>query len=480
MASRTVSATSLATLLGPSVAAGHPAYRSIAEALHRQISDGRVMLGTRLPSERDLATALGVSRTTAARAYAQLRDERCIVTRRGAGSVASLPGGDLGRPLPSPAASVPDGEDVLDLTSAALPAAPGVAAAYERALEQLPRHLATTGYHPLGLPETRQAVADWYAGRGLPTSPDQVVITSGAHAAFSLVLRALLDPGDRVALETPTYCNAITAIRHAHLRPVGVPMLPQAWDVEGWAAAMRQSSPSLAYVIPDFQNPTGLLMDDETRERLARELDRSRTQLVVDETFVSLDLADGPMPLPLAAHSPTAISIGGVSKAFWGGLRVGWLRAPAAEVAALVEARYSLDLGTPVLDQLTAGELLLDAGTVLSERRSLVRAQRDAVVEALRDRLPQWGFRVPRGGINLWCELPQPRSSALVRAAERHGVWLSSGGRFGVEGGLEAYLRLPLVLPADEWPGAVERIAAAWAEALHDPLVTSRRVSLIA
>ncbi len=169
-----------------------------------------------------------------------------------------------------------------------------------------------------------------------------------------------------------------------------------------------------------------------------------------------------------------------MSKAFWGGLRVGWLRAPAEDVAALVDARHSLDLGTPVLDQLVAVELLAQRDAALAARRATVREQRDALVTAVRDRLPRWRFRVPTGGLALWCELPEPRSSDLVRAAERHDVLLASGGQFGVEGGLERFLRLPFILPPDELTEAVARIARAWDASLDESGGVAPRARLIA
>ncbi len=480
---RSVSAHSVAALLQAAPPGGvdessRPAYRSLAEGLRRLISDGRVIRGTRLPSERELTRALGLSRTTVARAYTMLRDEGSIVTRRGTGSVASLPG-DASRTLSRPPHLTAD-EHVLDLTFAALPAAPGCTEAFERALRALPRHLATSGYHPLGLPETRAAIADWYAARALPTRPDQIVVTCGAHAAFSTILRARLDPGDRVLLESPTYPNAINAVRRSQLRPVGLPMLSTGWDVGALEATLRQASPALVYLVPEFHNPTGLRMDEPTRQSVAQVLARSRTPVVVDETFVDLALDGSTTPRPFAVFAPNALTIGGVSKSFWGGLRVGWLRAPSADIAGLVEARHSLDLGTPVIDQLAVVELLGGSTQDLGVRRAMLVEQRDALVSALRERLPQWRFRVPDGGVNLWCELPVPRASALVRVAERHGVWLSGAGQFGVEGGFESFVRLPFILPPDELREAVSRLERAWTEALVGPSGPESPRSLIA
>ena len=201
---RTISARSLALLIG-SDPLPRPAYRGLADGIRRLVSDGRLLVGTRLPSERALTTELGLSRTTVGTALDALRDEGFVATRRGSGSVVCLPTGPSGLAL-SQAGLIPTDvpPDVIDLTYAALPAAAGVTAAYERAVVELPRFLATAGYDPRGLPETRAAVAAWFEARGLSTSPEQVVITSGAHGGLSAVLRSQLEIGDRVLVESPT------------------------------------------------------------------------------------------------------------------------------------------------------------------------------------------------------------------------------------------------------------------------------------
>ena len=166
--SRLVSATRVATLLGTFDRS--PAYRGLAEGLRVLITDGRVPVGVRLPSERELTDALAVSRTTVTRAYAELRDHGFLVSRQGSGSIASLPAsrGHRGDHL-LPPGDLP--EDKIDLTCAAPVPGPGVLGAYERAVADLPAYLGGTGYYPSGLPILREAVAASYAARGLPTSP---------------------------------------------------------------------------------------------------------------------------------------------------------------------------------------------------------------------------------------------------------------------------------------------------------------------
>ncbi len=166
MPAPTVSAARTARLVG-ALAPGRPAYRALADTLRLAVADGRIPVGSRLPSERELTAALDVSRTTVTRAYTVLRESGYLTSRRGSGSVASLPSGSRQRRAGSlfPADV---GEDVIDLTCAATRAPAGVLEAYERAVGQLPHYLAGAGYLTFGVPELREVIAERYTARGLP------------------------------------------------------------------------------------------------------------------------------------------------------------------------------------------------------------------------------------------------------------------------------------------------------------------------
>lgn len=462
---RSVSARSLAVLLGAQPLS-RPAYRGLAAGIRRLVVDGRLLVGTRLPSERSLTSTLGLSRTTVGAALETLRADGYVQTRRGSGSVVTLPQSPT-RLVLSGAGLIPTDvpPGIIDLTYAALPAAAGISAAYERALLELPRHLSTAGYHPQGIPEARSAIATWFTDRGLRTDPEQIVVTSGAHAGLSSVLRALLDPGDRVLLESPTYPNAIVGVRRSGLRPVTVPMAPAGWDIDALTAALTSSGARLAYLLPDFQNPTGLLMDTDTRATVARLLRRAGAQAVVDETFVELWL-DTPPPAPFAARDAHAITLGSAAKTWWGGVRVGWVRTPRALAPAVVEARHSLDLSTAVLEQLVVVELMREGPALLDERRDETRRRRDAMVGALRRHVSDWRFTVPGGGLAIWCELPDDRGDELSLHGERAGVRLAHGGQFSAHGGMGRYVRVPFCVPGDETDEVGRRLAEAWSLAV--------------
>jgi DNA-binding transcriptional MocR family regulator len=225
---------------------------------------------------------------------------------------------------------------------------------------------------------------------------------------------------------------------------------------------VRSAAATAALLIPDFHNPTGALMPDEDRATLARALRLTGTVPVIDETIAEVVLDDGPMPLPFAAHDSRAISVGSSSKSHWGGLRTGWVRAPRTALAGLVESRVTSDLGAPVLEQLVLLELMRVAPGLTPERREDLRGSRAALVQALGVRLPGLRFRVPRGGLFLWCELPEGIDAGGVAvAAEDEGLLLAAGPRFAVNGGLDRWVRLPYVLPPEEMTEAVERLGRA-------------------
>jgi DNA-binding transcriptional MocR family regulator len=423
------------------------------------ILEGQLPAGTRLPAEREIAEALPVSRTMITAALDQLREEGIVASRRGAGSWITLPTGAL-----SPVAELtPSGRSSIDLARAAPPALPTVAAAMDAVRLRMPEHLAGHGYHEHGVLDLRRRIADRYTARGLPTSPDQIVITSGAQHALALALRLFTGPGDRVLVEQPSYPNALDAIRSMSAIPVPVPLLPDGWDLAGIAAALRQAAPRVAYLVLDFHHPTGHRLDAQGRARLGDLLRRARTPAIVDETLVDLDLDGDPAdaPPPMAAFADElVVTVGSASKSHWGGLRIGWIRARPDVVHRLVSARTAIDLGTAVFEQLVVAELLVDPEPALRGRRAELAVQRDVLVESLAQHCPQWTMRKPEGGLSLWCELDAPVGTQIAVVAQNHGIRLAPGARFAAQGGLERWLRLPYALPPEVLREAVRRLGS--------------------
>ncbi len=456
---RSTTAQELATLVGPVEHLPGPRYAGMARRIRELVTAGRLPVGSRLPAERELAAALDVSRVTVASAYRVLREEGFATTRHGSGTVADLRGTGAAWALPRP------GADVLDLGHTAPEASPFLLPAYETAMRELPRYLPGHGYAPHGLPQLREAIARWFDRRGLPTDPDQVVVTAGVGDALDLVLDVLLEPGDRVLIEHPTYPGALRLITAAGGRFAPLPVGPaDAGALAGAAQVVaRQSRPRLAYLMPDAANPTGVSLSAAARRRLAATLWQHGVLSVVDEVTHGLHLGpDVDPPPPYAAGLPDAatVTVGGLAKAVWGGLRIGWLRTDAGLAAQLGEALGRRQLSVALLEQLAATVLVDRLDEVLAHRREQLRERRDALVEELAGRLPDWAVPRSAGGLSLWCGLPEDLSSAaVVAAAAPEGLLLAEGRAFGTGHVFDDHLRLPFTLPVPELRSAAAVLA---------------------
>jgi DNA-binding transcriptional MocR family regulator len=433
---------------------GGPAAERLAATLRTLVLDGRIPAGTRLPAERTLAGGLGLSRATVTAAYDRLRSDGYLLSTLGAGSWVTIPAVRRQALDDAPPAE-------LDLTIAALPAPPRIIELAEAAVAKLPAWLDHHGYSPLGLAPLREAIASRYSERGLPTSAEQILVTAGALQAIELTIRALLPRGRNVLVEVPSYPAALDALRRggARLRPV--PVSPAGWDLHQLEAVAARHAPALSYLIPDFHNPTGALMDEGDRRRVLAALGRGEGHLVIDETFAELNLDGAQLPPPFAAVGASArvVTVGSLSKAAWGGLRVGWARAEPALIRRLAAARAGLDLSSPVLEQLMAVEALGEFEAMLAERCGLARSRRSALIDALAEQLPRWSHSHPSGGLALWVKLPQPIATSLSVMAREHGLALTPGPRFAADGLLERHLRLPFTARPAELERAVRLMA---------------------
>jgi len=440
---------------------GEPAYRRLSEALKLLILDGRLSLNARLPGERRLAETLGVSRITVSAALDRLRAEGFVVSRTGSGSLTALPTSAASRPvrLDGPMQG-DDTPGVIDMATASMPADEQVHAAYARALEALPAHLPGRGYEPVGIEALRRVVAERYGAEGLPTAADQIVVTAGALGALAILLRATTRPGDRVVVEHPGYPHALDALVQAGLDLTPVAMTPQGWDMDGMLAAIARVRPRLIYLIGAHQNPTGHVLSAEDEAAIAAAAARVGALLVLDDTLRELWF-DRPPPPPVG-HGPHVVRLGSTSKPYWGGLRVGWLRAHADVIDMVIRRRPSLDLGVPVMEQLAAAVLLSGDPAPLDARRRAIARQEAHLRARLAEALPDWKTRRPEGGLSLWVELPRADSTRLALAAPDHGVRIAPGVRFGINGAYERFLRLPFSRHEADLDRAVAGLAAAW------------------
>jgi DNA-binding transcriptional MocR family regulator len=438
----------------------------LAARIRRLIDDGDLPPGSPLPPDRALATALAVGRSTVVTAYDLLTAEGRITRRQGSGTRVAgektgvagegtrrtggtgIPGEDT--PHPRPTTDAPaflhlmEPRDGVILLACAAPdePPPEVAEAYAATLGQL----SGIGYHPMGHPELRRAVATRYTERGAPTTPGQILITTGAQQALSLLARAFVRPGEHIAVETPTYPGALEAFREEGAILDGLPI----------GLAGLTTGPVIAYVIGNFHNPTGTVLAASDRRRLVR----SGVLLIDDEVHTDLGFP-GEMPGPPMAGGGV-ISVGSLSKVVWGGLRVGWVRAPVPVITRLARLRAVHDLGGDVPAQLAAAHLLARLAPIA--RRSAVerRARHDHLRSELGRHLPDWSAPAVRGGQTLWVRLPRGDGGSFAQQALRHGVAVLPGSGLDATGGSRDHLRIHFIAQPGQLSEAVRRLAAAW------------------
>ena len=391
-----VAPASLAGALGDDWRRPGSSAQALAEALRALVVDGRLAVRTRVPSERALAPELGVSRGTVSRAYDRLREDGFLLSARGAGSWLTLPDAQVPgmAQRPAPAWGV-------DLSIAALPAPePQLGEAAASAARALARRAPSLGYAAAGLPELRAAIAERFTERGVDTTHDQVLVTAGAQHALHLVLRLLCAPGDRVLVDAPAYPRTLAAVRGVRARAVAVPLWQAGWDAAGWEQTLTAAAPRLAVTMPDHHNPTGLTMGDAQRREIVAACARAGVLVVADETSAELRIDGPPRRRPLAAYDSGGgvVTLGSMSKAAWGGLRLGWIRANPRLIRELAAVRADVDMASPVLEQLLALELLARWPEVVGSRIALLHERREALVAALEEHAPRGRSASPAAG----------------------------------------------------------------------------------
>ncbi|MGF1428033.1 PLP-dependent aminotransferase family protein [Kitasatospora sp. LaBMicrA B282] len=325
--------------------------------------------------------------------------------------------------------------------------AAGLRASYDRVLAERPERVlqySTTE----GDPDLRAAVAARLTGRGLLTPGEDLLVTTGSQQALALVATALLEPGDTVLVEDPSYLAALQSFGFAGARVLPVPTDASGVDPAALAELVVRERPKLLYLVPTFQNPTGRTMPAARRREVAEVAERHGLWLVEDDPYGELRFEGEPEPW-LAADPAVAdrtVLLGSFSKVLAPGLRLGWLRAPAALRRACVIAKQAADLHTSTIDQAAAARYLADhdLDAHLATVRAAYRERRDALLAALPTALPAGSsWSRPAGGMFLWCRLPAGRNATeLLRSAVAHDVAYVPGAPFYAGPADQATLRL--------------------------------------
>jgi 2-aminoadipate transaminase len=344
---------------------------------------------------------------------------------------------------------------------------------------------ATRGYRPL-----LEMIADIMRRRHAATSMERLLVTSGSQQGLDLVARVLLDPGDVVLVELPTYTGAITAFRNVQAQMVGVKQEADGIDLDDLDDVYERLTKDgrrvrFLYVVPNFQNPTGLLIGLEKRRRLLEWASRRNVLLLEDDPYRELYFEDSATeadvrPIKADDAEGRVIYLSSFSKTLAPGFRVAWVDAPAPLASKLEFAKQAEDLSSGVFDQRIVYEACRRG--IVDRRLPVLRAhyqkKRDVMVEALTDafgRSITWP--APRGGFFLWATLPSPLdANALLERAIEHGVVYVAGDAFYVsEEPASNVLRLSFSAPApDQIREGVARLKAAIA-AQHSAVTEAAR-----
>jgi len=479
-----------------------PAYIQIRNQLREQILRGDLPGGTRLLPERKMAEKLGVSRTTVVSAYDDLAAEGLVEARVGRGTLVAAPppgltyGGPGVRPLAWTAHTTNLAKRLQEEKPAGLKA---LADLCNRAdLAQLCNGVPDTSLLPLdrirqageavlrespvaavsfgpkqGVPALREAIASRLARSGIEADADRIAVINGAQQGFDLLVRLLTEPGDTVVVESPTYLGAIDTFQAEGLRVIGIPMDRDGMDVDQAEFMVARYRPRFIYTVPTFQNPTGMTMSLDRREKLLGLARRYQVPIIEDDPFSDLYFDEPPPPrLKALDGSGHVLYLGTVSKVLASGLRVGWLVAPqpvaeaAARLKALSDSQPASLSQHLVLELMARGWLDGHVDTVRAVYASRCRAM-DA---ALRRHLPrQARWTPPGGGMSMWLELPQQVvAQELLDAAAPRGVVFLPGHYLYPGGGPSNTCRLNFSVPDEpEIQRGIEALGSAMRQVMR-------------
>ncbi|MEU9283860.1 PLP-dependent aminotransferase family protein [Streptomyces sp. NPDC048275] len=331
----------------------------------------------------------------------------------------------------------------------------GIAAAYRDVLADEPERAlqySTTE----GEPVLRAALAGRTTARGLATDADDVLVTTGSQQALSLLATALVEPGDTVLVESPCYLAALQAFAFAGARIVAVPGDEDGIDPDALDELVARERPKLLYTVPTFQNPTGRTLPGERRAAVARVAALRGLWIVEDDPYGELRFSGERVPW-IASYDGAGdrtVLLGSFSKVMAPGMRLGWLRAPAALRRACAVAKQAADLHTPTVNQLAAARYLADRDLDAHVARvaGVYRERRDAMLAGIGDALPVGStWTRPEGGMFLWARLPEPYdTTALLRGVVEQGVAYVPGAPFYASAPDPATLRLCFVTQTPE------------------------------
>jgi 2-aminoadipate transaminase len=462
----------------------------IVERFRRAIDEVDLEPGEKLPTTRALAEEAGVNHLTAVRAYRRLAEEGYVTATVGRGTFV--------RRVPPAAAAAADGTEWqtavlpeertsfpnemmaetfrLPADPDLIPLATGWPDPHLYPVDQLAeitagvfadlRGEALNYVDPQGVPALREELAKRGRAAGFAEAPEEIIIASGACQGLDLACRALIEPGDVVAVESPTFTGALIAIQATGARVIGVPTDGDGIDVGALEGVLARHEVKLVVAQSACSNPTGCDLSDERRERLVA-LARERSFFIVEDGVYATVRYEGVERPRLRQAAPNhVIYVDSLSKTIGGGLRLGWLAVSGPVRRRLLRLKMGADMHTPGLVQ-HIGARYLAAGhhdAYLEKTLPIYRERRDALLESLERRLgDDVTFTHPLGGHHVWVRFKEPLDErALFAEAVRQGVGFLPGGAMMAERPEETSMRLSFGLfEPERLDEGVRRLAAA-------------------
>ncbi len=454
-----------------------PLFVQIRDQIRDRIVSGILREGERIPPTRELATRLGVHRTTVANAYDELQAEGWISGHVGRGTFVTkaakavqsndgkMPGAPAGGGNGLPWSNLLVPEPAEESLESLMPEIPRGALSFlaarpseeffpvedfrracnavlkrdgRRLLQQGP----SEGYGPL-----KEWLQEWLRGEGISVESSQILITNGCQQALDLTAKALVRPGDAVLLENPIYPGAVSVFRRAGAQLVGVPVRPEGLDLQALEMLVEQAKPKVMLLTPNYQNPTGTTLPVAARKQILELATAHRVAVAEDNIYGGLHLR-GPAWPPLKGMDKSGIVIylNSFSKICFPGLRVGWCVAAPEVIARLRSVKQATDLHTDQLAQAALAEFGR-SGLVarhLKVMRKVYRQRLEVTESALEKHMPEGvTWTRPAGGMAVWVTLPrQVDASEILFKARERGVLFAPGRLFFFQNAEPNTLRL--------------------------------------
>ncbi len=466
------------------------------------MSSGSVAEGDRLPAIRALAEKLGVHRSTIQMAYRELESAGLVESRVGSGTRARRPGGGTAavqarspraagapwrprftRAAEEACALLISGEEQgrepaggIDFSKLVPDVRDFPVGPFE---ESIGRALASGGAAlldygaPGGFPRLREILAERETRAGTPTTPEQILVTTGAQQGIELAVRAFAGPGEAVVLSSPTYHQMFGILRSLGVEALGVPESAGGMDAAGLGRALRTEGAALVYAMPNFQNPTGRTWDRAARDGFLERTADFAGPVLEDDFERELRFTGEHLPtLRSLCAEPRVISLGTVSKALFPGVRVGWIAAERIVIDRIGALKHYSDLSSGILLQAALADFI-ERGEYdrhLVRVRASLERKHAAAREALQRHLADFAtWTEPEGGYTLWVQFPERVDSRmLAREVRDQGVQVAPGFVFDPDGSRSSGIRLALPRADEEEIGRgieiVARVARRQAE----------------